>query len=153
MTSHNNSVAPNDKSAFSVSLFQGVQCYFDIGEHTISVWGSAWSGREIVRVDNQVVSDSRNFSRLQSRHDFTLDGVSYHLVFKTESILRGHYAVYLYRGDTLIDSDDGAHTLFGMGKWQGWRGVLLWGTVFFGGGIVFGFLVALAGTWFSGGGS
>lgn len=153
MTSPNNSVDPNDKAAFSVSLVNGIQCYFDIGEHTISVWGSAYSGREIVRIDNQVVSDSRNLCGLQSRHDFTLDGVSYHLVFKTESIMRGHYGVYLYRGDTLIDSDDGCYPLFRMGKWQGWRGFCLWIVLCFGGGIIFGFLGVLVGTWLSGGGS
>lgn len=153
MTSPNNSVDPNDKAAFNVSFFQGIQCYFDIGEHTISVWGSAWSGREIVRVDNQVVSDSRNLSLRQNRHDFTLGGVSYYLVFKTESILRGHYGVYLYRGDTLIDSDDGCYTLFRMGKWPGWRGVLLWVLLYFGSGAIFGFLGVLVYIWLSGGSS
>lgn len=152
MTSTNDFVSPNDKAGFSVTFLQGVQCYFDIGEHTISVWGSAWSGREIVRVDDQVVSDSRNLSLRQNRHDFTLDGVAYHIVFKTESILRGHYGAYLYRGDTLVDSDDGSYT-FQLGKWRGWRGVLLWVLLWFIGGAIFGFFGVLTYNWLSGGGS
>lgn len=147
MTSPNDSADPNDKTTLSVSLSDGIQCYFDIGEHTITVWGSAWSGREIVSVDDQVVSDSRNLRRLTNRHDFNLDGASYHIVFKTESIMRAQYGVYLYRGDTLIDSDGG--TLLQMGKWQGWRTVLLC----FGGGAIIGFLAGLIGYWFSGGGA
>jgi len=52
---------------------------------------------------------------------------------------------------TLIDSDDGCYP-FRIGKWQGWPGVLLWVLVCFGGGIIFGFLGVLVGTWLSGGG-
>jgi hypothetical protein len=142
MTSPNNSAASNDKKTLSVSLSDGIRCYFDIGEHTISVWGSGWSGREVVRVDDQVVSESRNLLRLQNRHDFSLDGASYHLVVKTESIIRAQYGVYLYQGDTLVDSDQ-------MGKWQGLRIALLCFT----GGIIIGFLAAQIGAWISGGGA
>lgn len=138
----------SDALGLSVSLTEGIECFFDVGEHIIHVWGSAWSGRETVSVDGQVVSDTRNLTRLSACHRFEVDGIAYHAIFKTESILRGHYAVELYRGEQLIDSDSGCYPAFKSPLLAGPKRLLLWLVGLFAAGFVFGIL----GAWMGGGG-
>ena len=66
----------SDALGLSVSLTEGIECFFDVGEHIIHVWGSAWSGRETVSVDGQVVSDTRNLTRLSACHSATGSALS-----------------------------------------------------------------------------
>ncbi|MDO3384703.1 hypothetical protein QWI17_02500 [Gilvimarinus sp. SDUM040013] len=131
------------KSGVSVSLSEGIQSYFDIGEHTISVWASAWSGREQVKVDDQIVVSTRNLTGLKSEMSFPLDGKTYQVVLETKSILRGCYSVSLFCGNTLIDSDEGAYPATNFIWRWGWKGVVGFFIGLFATGFVVGLVSAL----------
>ena len=107
-----NDAACADDSRMEVSLGRGVSSYFDVDDITISVWGSAWSGREVVRVDDRVVCDRRSF-RMSTPHRFDHGGHQYEVIFSTESVLRGRYRVELYRHGVLVDSDSAGYAMFG----------------------------------------
>ncbi|HEY7886317.1 MAG TPA: hypothetical protein VIC08_15330 [Cellvibrionaceae bacterium] len=94
-----------------VELRKGIQCYFDVDGITIKVWGSAWSGRELVYLNDQVVSDKRSY-RLSTPHEFEHAGVHYKVELGTESILRGQYSIVLLRNGERIDSDVASYELF-----------------------------------------
>src|SRR6056297_2058958 len=56
-------------SRMEVGFRKGIRTFFDIDGITIALWGSAWTGREIVTVDDRVVS--RKWSlRLVTPHHF-----------------------------------------------------------------------------------
>lgn len=117
-------------------LRDGMTCYFDVDGVTISVWASAWSGREIVRVDDRVVSEKLSF-RFVTRHPFTANGRRYEVKFIIVSMLRAQMRCELYRDGTLIDTDE-----FAVGTGadsSGWQ-IAAWG---FAGGVV-GVIVGVA---------
>jgi len=95
-------------SRMEVDARHGVRGYFDVDDVTIGVWGSIWTGREIVTVDDRIVSDRRSYRRATPHH-FEHAGVQYKLVFRVGSILQGEYIVELYRNGSLIDNDRVTH--------------------------------------------
>mgnify|MGYP006438809669 CR=1 FL=1 len=95
-------------SRMEVDAKHGVRGYFDVDNVTIGVRGSIWTGREIVTVDDRIVSDKRSYRR-STPHHFEHDGVQYKLVFGVGSILQGEYLLELYRNGSLIDSDRVTH--------------------------------------------
>lgn len=130
-----NDAAGTDDSRMEVSLGRGVRSYFDVDDITISLWGSAWSGREVVRVDDRIVSDRRSF-RMSTPHRFEYGGHRYELVLSIESVLRGVYRVELYRDGVLVDSDNAGYPM--LDRRSGPRG---WGvlTLLFVAGLLAGF--------------
>lgn len=132
-----------DDRRMKVGLRRGIHCFFDVDDITISFWGSAWSGREIVRVDDRVVSDKRSF-RLSTPHRFEHKGVQYELRFGVASIVRSQYHIELYRNGELLDSDTASHfkTVPGTDKidWRSEaRSLLVWVLL----GIVVGVVAAM----------
>lgn len=107
-----NDAARADDSRMDVSLGRGVRSYFDVDDITISLWGSAWSGREVVRVDDRIVSDRRSF-RMSTPHRFEHGGHRYEVDFSIESVLRGRYRVELYRDGVRVDSDSAGLAMLG----------------------------------------
>lgn len=63
-----------------VSARKGIQCYFDVDDSTISVWGSAWTTRGTVKVDDRVVSSKLSI-RFLTTHDFEHRGYRYQVRF------------------------------------------------------------------------
>lgn len=100
-----------ESGRLSVGLRDGVRCYFDVDDITISVWGSSLTGREVIRVDDQVVSDRVSW-RLRTRHEFEHAGVAYIVDVIIESIFHARYRIVLYRNGQQVDSDSA--------EWSAW---------------------------------
>ena len=104
-TQSNEQQAMQDGSGrMKVGLGKGIRAFFDIDDITIAFWGSAWTGREVVTVDDRVVSDKRSL-RLVTEHHFEYAGIHYKLVFHLKSFMRGLMQIELYREGELVDSD------------------------------------------------
>ena len=120
MKDTNDAACPDD-SRMDVSLRRGVRSYFDVDDITISLWGSAWSGREVVRVDDRIVCDRHSYG-VSTPHRFEHGGHRYELVVSIESWLRGSYRVELYRDGVMIDSDSTHYDMSGgragSARWQ-----------------------------------
>ena len=113
-----------NNSRMEVGFRKGIRTFFDIDGITIAMWGSAWTGREIVTVDDRVVS--RKWSlRLVTPHHFEHAGINYKLVFRVVSMLRGELHIELYREGELVDSDHFRQSQLGMdpetGRFSAWR--------------------------------
>lgn len=117
----------NGEQRMETGLRRGIRAYFDVDDITIGFWGSAWSGREAVTVEDRLVSSKRSF-RFVSEHRFTHAGVDYRIVFRVESLLRGRMRIELYRDGTLIDSDQVSQSQLGFDPRTGTFSVrrLLW---------------------------
>jgi hypothetical protein len=87
-----------------VDVRKGIRAFFDIDDITIAFWGSSWNGKEIVTVDDRVVSRKRSL-RYVTEHRFECNGIRYKLVFRVLSMLRGQFRVELYREGELVDTD------------------------------------------------
>ncbi|MGB0895239.1 MAG: hypothetical protein ACPGUD_12595 [Parashewanella sp.] len=70
------------------TLKNGYQFDFDVNGHQVSVWGSGWNGKEIIKVDGSVVSEMRSITRM-SVHRFELDSNHYEVELNMKSILNG----------------------------------------------------------------
>lgn len=84
---------------------KGVRAFFDVDDITIAFWGSAWTGREVVTVEDRVVSSKRSL-RFVSEHRFSHAGIEYRIVFRVLSLLRGRTRIELHRNEQLVDSDE-----------------------------------------------
>jgi hypothetical protein len=87
-----------------VDLRKGIRAFFDIDDITIAFWGSSWSGREIVTVDDRVVSKKWSL-RFATDHHVEHNGIRYKVVFRVLSLLRGEFRIELYREGHLVDTD------------------------------------------------
>ena len=99
---------PGTSANMKISIKRGVECFFDIDDSTIRVWASVWTGREVVELNNKVVSSKYSF-RLSTPHVFEHNGHEYRVVFSIAKVMSGLIEVSLYRDGTLIDSDQGRH--------------------------------------------
>jgi hypothetical protein len=118
----------SDESArMDTGLRRGIRAFFDVDDITISFWGSAWTGQEVVRIDDRVVSRKRSL-RFVTRHSFEHAGNRYEIVFRVVSMLRGEMEIELYRNGQLIDSDSVRQNKLGMdpktGETSIWRLVM-----------------------------
>mgnify|MGYP006269663311 FL=1 len=95
----------NGSGRMEVGMRKGIRAFFDIDGITIAFWGSAWTGREVVTVDDRVVSNKRSL-RFVTEHRFEHAGIRYKLVFRAVSMLAGHMRIELYREGALVDSDE-----------------------------------------------
>lgn len=122
-TSTGNEMTRNN-SRMEVGFRKGIRTFFDIDGVTISVWGSTWTGREIVTIDDRVVSSKWSL-RFVTPHHFEHAGIHYKLVFRVVSMLRGELHIELYRESELVDSDHFRQSQFGTdpetGKFSAWR--------------------------------
>ena len=118
-----------------VSARKGIQCYFDVDDFTISVWGSAWTGREIAKVDDRVVSSKLSI-RFSTTHDFEHRGHRYRVRFIIASMATGLARIELYRDGELIDFDEARRRSIkidpatGKIDWRaGWKAIIGWAVV------------------------
>ena len=118
--------ADNEDSA---SLKSGWWFFFEHQGHQIAVNGSAWTGRERVWLDDQLVSDVYSFG-LTTRHDFVVDGVNCQVVFKIESILKGTVGCeFVSGGQVLHSAAMGLSTEPGKNAWWSMLAGLLFGAL------------------------
>jgi hypothetical protein len=116
---HNQS--SNEKMS-QVSLRKGYWFYFDHEGNDISMYGSAWSGKEKVYFNNKEVSSFRNISSRTSEHCFEQKGHQYKLSTNLTSFLKGSLEVTLYCDDKLIKTE--AVSAIGDKKYSWWIGGL-----------------------------
>lgn len=95
-------------STMRISARRGVECFFDVDDVTIRVWGSVWTGREVVELDDQIVSSKYSF-RMSTPHEFSHAGHDYKVIFRIAAIMTGLVEIELHRDGVLIDSDQGRH--------------------------------------------
>ncbi|HMA98058.1 MAG TPA: hypothetical protein VKO38_01240 [Wenzhouxiangella sp.] len=103
----------DEGARMDTGLRRGIRAFFDVDDITISFWGSAWTGREVVRIDDRVVSSKRSL-RFVTRHSFEHAGNRYEIVFRVVSMLRGQMEIELYRNGELIDSDSAQQNKLGI---------------------------------------
>ncbi|RYV02461.1 hypothetical protein SOPP22_09395 [Shewanella sp. OPT22] len=113
----NHTIIPEHKA----SIFKGYRFEFEINDHNIVAWGSAWTGREIVSIDDRVVSDLYSYKR-KAIHHFDINDTAYEIEFNMVNILQGLLHC------TLIE--DGTHVAtqkqlpnFGKKRVLGWKGI------------------------------
>ncbi len=133
------------KNKFSIS---GWESYFDLGENTITVWGSTHTGLERVYLNGQLMSEKRNW-RFNSNHVFQLDGQQIEVKIIVVSMLSGKVRIEIWRDGEQLDSDELsmdqvlAGTPFGRFKAQSVASWLVFILLFGGAGAVVGYLVAM----------
>lgn len=86
-----------------IRVIHGVETWFDLDNETVlSVWLSNWTGREIIRINDQIIASHRSW-QLESTHSFVYAGKQYSLRVKIEKFIQ--IRVELWRGDQLVDFD------------------------------------------------
>ncbi|MGB3725255.1 MAG: hypothetical protein WA981_05770 [Glaciecola sp.] len=95
----------NSNNMSQVSLTKGYWFYFDHEGNDISMFGSAWNGKETVFFNNKPVSSFRNLNKLKSEHTFNVNGNHYRVTTEMTSILRGTLVVNFYCNDILIQTE------------------------------------------------
>lgn len=107
--SHKNETPPNQPSPDPhapkkrVRVLHGVETWFDLDKQTIvSVWLSNWTGREVIRLNDQVIASKRSLT-FESRHPFVYDGKEYSVTIKLEKFIR--FRIELWQGNELMDFD------------------------------------------------
>lgn len=71
----------------TVSMSKGIKANFKLGEHLIEYWGSAYSGKEVLKVDGELIAESRNF-KTKSVHEFNIDGKSCQLCLRVRPFFK-----------------------------------------------------------------
>ncbi len=85
-----------------VSLKHGYWFYFEDEGTQIVAFASALSGKEVVLVDDEIVSSRYNF-RLKATHSFEHKGRQYEVTIALENLLKGTITCSLQRGGILIN--------------------------------------------------
>lgn len=91
-----------DSEDLRFSFVSGTTITLRDGDLAILVWASGWTGKEIVRVDGQVVSTSRTMSK-SNDHRFKVGDIEYRVTYETKRVLDGHWGCSLFKGDELVD--------------------------------------------------
>ncbi|MBM7074138.1 hypothetical protein JQC92_19225 [Shewanella sp. 202IG2-18] len=122
-------------------LSKGYQFRFVVNNNVITTWGSSWNGKEIIKVNDEVVSEQRSYKR-KSIHLFKVDDIPYEIEFNMIDILRGHLQCTLIEDGVHVETQSiaykhpdvsGRQMLVDFGKW------LLAGVVT---GLLMGFIIA-----------
>ncbi len=79
---------------------EGFNFHFEVDDYKIHAWGSSKSGKEVVTVDGEIVSEKRSLGR-HTIHSFILNNVRYEIEFNVKSLLTGEFHCSLIK--------DGAH--------------------------------------------
>ncbi len=83
------------------TITQGYWFFFDIDGKKVAAHGSSWSGRELVFIDDELVSDKRNY-RFNSEHKFKIGERDCRLQFKVTNWLTGELVCSLFEEDALL---------------------------------------------------
>ncbi len=90
-----------------VSPMKGYWFYFQDGDDEIAVFGSGWSGKEIVYFNDNPVSECRNV-KFKSTHEFVANEKNYRVVYEVVGMLKGHVKCSLYINDRKTDEQNKA---------------------------------------------
>jgi hypothetical protein len=135
----------NDKNSDfetqAASFKDGFWYEFTDGDNEIAVHGSAWTGKETVYFNDEVVADKRNLTRLKEEHHFTKGDHEYRVQLFTTSILKMQVMCQVWKDGTLLGSKTkGLVTI--LDKKQALWKILLFIGAFFGAGLLVGMLSA-----------
>lgn len=115
----------------------GTEFTFDLGDDIVSVWGSWVTGREIVRVNETIVSDVHSF-RFRTTHDFDVRGVPYSAEIFLAGALNYHLECRLIKDGTIVDEQ---HSI-GIDRKTALRGLAVVGIIGVIAGYVLGYSLA-----------
>lgn len=93
-----------DFEVTAASFKDGYWYEFSDGEDEIAVHGSAWTGKETVYFNDEIVSDKRNLTSLKEEHIFEKSGHSYRVQMITTSLLKAEVLVQIWKDDVFIGS-------------------------------------------------
>jgi hypothetical protein len=88
-----------------VTLKKGFNFAFKDGENDILAHGSAYSGKEIVFLNDEEVSSSRNY-KVCSRHFFEANGQRYECIFYVTNFIYSWIECQLYKDGNLIGREE-----------------------------------------------
>lgn len=76
---------------------RGYQFYFKAGDNQIACFGSFFTGKEDVYVNDELVSSKRNFG-FKSAHEFEIEGVKYRVVYDLVNLITGKVECSFFKG-------------------------------------------------------
>jgi hypothetical protein len=85
-----------------VSVKHGYWFYFEDEGTQIVVFASALSGKEVVFVDDEIVSSKHSF-RLKATHSFEYKGRQYEVIIAMENLLKGTINCSLQKDGVLLN--------------------------------------------------
>ncbi len=104
------------------SARHGYWFYFDIEGIKITAFGSAFSGKEIIFIDDDIVSECRSY-RVSNGHKFEYQGSQYEVRFTMQNILTGNLICEVFKDGKKIATENKAY--FG-GSDTSTKTTLLW---------------------------
>ncbi|BDF93345.1 hypothetical protein RC083_05085 [Pseudoalteromonas haloplanktis] len=81
----------------------GYKFYFQDGDDQIACFGSYFTGKEEVYVNDELVSEKRSIN-VTSKHQFELSGNTFNVKFEMHNILTGRLECSLYKNKKLVKS-------------------------------------------------
>ncbi len=84
-----------EKTMGKASILKGYWFYFQDGDIDIAAFGSGFSGKETIYLNDNPVSEARSFGR-RSSHSFQHNGKQYQVVFNVTSMMKGELECELY---------------------------------------------------------
>ncbi len=124
---------------FSTLFSKGYQFTFTDGDNKIECWGSGFSGKEIVHLNGEKVSELRNMTSRESLHKFKQGECEYEVEFNMVSIITAELHCVLIKDGVHVATQKSIHTsAFGkkpMTKKRLFADILLFGFIGLGIGI------------------
>lgn len=105
MKDNNPTLIAKDGDMSQVSMKNGFWFYFEHEGNDVSVHGSAWSGKEVVYLNNHPVSIKRNLFSRKSTHVFSIAGKQGRIEYNLVSLLKGELSVSLFVDEVLIANE------------------------------------------------
>lgn len=90
-----------ENEQISFSFFGGLKIKFQEGGHTITFCISLYTGREEVRIDDQIVSKKRSF-RSKTKHHVQFKGNEYVIEFTINSLIKATWTCLLFKNGVLV---------------------------------------------------
>jgi hypothetical protein len=97
-----------------ISMRKGMWFYFDYENHKIALHFSTWSGKEVVYIDDHIVSETRNMFRFTSRHSIMLGDTPLSIELEVENPFTYATEARLMKGRRVLQSQKAS--LFKMNK-------------------------------------
>jgi len=142
---HNTSTELEEgKKVETISAIYGYWFYFQDGDDEIAVFGSGWSGKEIIYFNDNEVSQSRSW-KFETAHEFTKNSKHYKVVYNVISMLTATVKCSLFIDGELTDEQTKA-VFAKEGTKSAWWTIL----IFFAVGMVFGYFGARIALYFVG---
>lgn len=101
---------------------RGYKFYFQEGDNQIACFGSFYSGKEDVYINDDLVSTKRNFG-FKSVHRFELDGTKFSIVYHLKNLLSSRVDCSFLKENELIATQ--SQSLFSENPKVG-KGIVLW---------------------------